>query len=116
MRTRMPLVLFVTMSISALAFGQSKLPNTPRREVVENYFGTDVADSYRWLEKTSDPEVVQWMKAQNAYTREILAKIPGRSGLLDRIKALDNAGSIVYNLQVWGGHYFYLKTNWRKRV
>lgn len=49
------------------------------------------------------------MKAQNDYTREALAKIPGRESLLERIKSLDNAGSIVYSLQVWGGHYFYLK-------
>jgi prolyl oligopeptidase len=111
MRSRFPLVLFFTMCIAAVAFGQSKLPNTPRREVVENYFGTDVADPYRWLEKTSDPEVVQWMKTQNDFTRETLAKIPGRSSLLDRIKSLDNAGSIVYSLQVWGGHYFYLKAD-----
>ena len=111
MRSRTPLVLFFTISISAVAIGQSKLPNTPRREVVESYFGTEVADPYRWLEKTSDPEVVQWMKAQNDFTRETLAKIPGRSELLDRIKSLDNAGSIVYSLQVWGGHYFYLKAD-----
>ena len=111
MRNRIPFVLFLTMYISAVAFGQSKLPNTPRREVLETYFGTDVADPYRWLEKTSDPEVVQWMKAQNDFTRETLAKIPGRSELLDRIKSLDNAGSIVYSLQVWGGHYFYLKAD-----
>ena len=111
MRRRPALVLLFTTCISAIAFGQSKLPNTPRREVVENYFGTDVADPYRWLEKTSDPEVVQWMKAQNDFTRETLAKIPGRISLLDRIKSLDNAGSIAYSLQVWGGHYFYLKAD-----
>ena len=111
MRSRFSLVLFFTMCIAAVAFGQSKLPNTPRREVTEKNFGTDVADPYRWLEKTSDPEVVQWMKAQNDFTRETLAKIPGRSALLDRIKSLDNAGSIVYSLQVWGGHYFYLKAD-----
>jgi prolyl oligopeptidase len=111
MRSRIALVLFFTMCISAVAFGQSKLPNTPRRKVVESYFGTEVTDPYRWLEKTSDPEVVQWMKAQNDFTRETLAKIPGRTGLLDRIRSLDNAGSIVYSLQVWGGHYFYLKAD-----
>lgn len=101
----------------ALAFGipgpslaQSKLPMTPVREVVEDYFGTKVTDPYRWLENTSDPEVVDWMKAQNDYTRGVLSKIPGLSGLADRIKSLDNAGAVVSSLQVWSGHYFYLKT------
>ena len=30
--------------------------------------------------------------------------------MLTRIKALDNSGSVVSALQVWGGRYFYLKT------
>ena len=80
------------------------------REVTDDYFGTKVTDPYRWLENTKDPEVVAWMKAQNDYTRAVLARIPGRDQLLTRIKALDNSGSVVSVLQVWGGRYFYLKT------
>jgi prolyl oligopeptidase len=101
--------LGLALLASALAFGQAKLPDTPRRDVTEDYFGTRVVDPYRWLEKTSDPDVVGWMKAQNDFTRETLAKIPGRGNLLERVKSLDNAGPVVYSLQVWGGHYFYLK-------
>jgi prolyl oligopeptidase len=93
-----------------LAISQVNLPKTPVRDVTEDYFGTKVSDPYRWLENTSDPEVVSWMKSENDYTREALAKIPGREQLLDRIKSLDNAGATVFSLQVWGGHYFYLKT------
>lgn len=98
------------LSISSAAVAQIKLPNTPVRNVTEDYFGTKVTDPYRWLENTSDPEVVSWMKQQNDYTRDALAKIPGREELLARIKSLDNAGAVVSDLQVWGGHYFYLKT------
>src|SRR5438270_824309 len=102
--------LTLTLLFSVTVFGQVKLPKTPVREVTEDYFGTKVTDPYRWLENTSDPEVVSWMKSQNDYTREQLGKIPGRDKLLDRIKSLDNAGAVVASLQVWGGHYFYLKT------
>lgn len=97
--------------IPTAVIAQAKLPHTPIRNVTEDYFGTSVSDPYRWLEKTSDPEVVSWMKAQNDYTREALAKIPGRDKLLDRIKSLDNAGAVVSGLQVWGGRYFYFKTD-----
>jgi prolyl oligopeptidase len=103
-------ILAVAILLTGLAFSQVQLPKTAVREVTEDYFGTKVTDPYRWLENTSDPEVVAWMKAQNDYTREALARIPGRDKLLDRIKALDNAGPVVSGLQVWGGHYFYLKT------
>jgi prolyl oligopeptidase len=102
--------LGLLLIVSAVAFGQVKLPKTPVREVTDDYFGTKVSDPYRWLETTSDPEVVSWMKSQNDYTRGLLDKIPGRDKLLDRIKSLDNAGVVVSSLQVWGGHYFYLKT------
>ena len=102
--------LFAFVIIASSALAQSKLPNTPVRSVTDDYFGTKVSDPYRWLENQKDPEVVAWMKAQNDYTREVLAKIPGRDQLRERIRALDNAGSVVSGLQVWGGRYFYYKT------
>ena len=65
-----------------LAAAQSAPPKTPVRDVTEEFFGVKVVDPYRWLENTSDPEVVAWMKAQNDYTREALARIPHRDELL----------------------------------
>ena len=109
MRRTVLIILSVPVFLTGLAFSQAHLPKTPVREVIEDYFGTKVTDPYRWLENTSDPEVGVWMKAQNDYTREALTRIPGREKLLDRIKQLDNAGPVVSSLQVWGGHYFYLK-------
>jgi prolyl oligopeptidase len=110
MRRVFSIVLPLLLVIPAVASAQSELPKTPVRAVIDNYFGTNVVDPYRWLENTSDPEVVAWMKAQNDYTRAVLARIPGRDELLARIKSLDNAGNTVSGLQVWGGHYFYYKT------
>ena len=102
-------LLFLSFFAPRIASAQTPLPQTPVREVTDEYFGTKVADPYRWLENQSDPEVVAWMKAQNDHARAILANIPGRDQLLERIKALDNAGVVVSGLQVWGGRYFYLK-------
>lgn len=97
--------------IASSLVAQVKLPKTPVRDVTEDYFGTKVTDPYRWLENISNPDVISWMKQENDYTRQILATIPGRDQLLKRIEALDNAGAAVAALQVWGGHYFYLKTD-----
>jgi prolyl oligopeptidase len=99
--------VFLLLSYAA---AQVALPKTPVREVTEEYFGTRVSDPYRWLEKTDNPEVVAWMKAQNDYTRTLLARIPGRDQLLERVKSLDNASAIVSGLQVAARHYFYYKT------
>ena len=110
MRRLIRYVLPLLLLIPAVASAQSQLPNTPVRPVTEDYLGTKVVDPYRWLENTADPEVIAWMKAQNDYTRAVLGRIPGRDELLARIKSLDNAGNTVSGLQVWGGHYFYYKT------
>ncbi len=110
MRRRIGFALALLLLIPTVATAQSQLPNTPVRAVIDDYFGTKVVDPYRWMENTSDPEVIAWMKAQNDYTRAVLARIPGRDELLARIKSLDNAGNTVSGLQVWGGHYFYYKT------
>ena len=110
MRNLMRFLLVFAAVGAALAAAQSKLPQTPIHEVTDDYFGTKVTDPYRWLENTTDPQVTAWMKAQNDYTRQVLASIPGRDKLLGRVKALDDAANVVSALQVWGGHYFYLKT------
>jgi prolyl oligopeptidase len=110
MRRQIGFALALLLLIPTVATAQSQLPNTPVRAVIDDYFGTKVVDPYRWMENTSDPEVIAWMKAQNDYTRAVLARIPGRDELLARIKSLDNAGNTVSGLQVWGGHYFYYKT------
>lgn len=51
---------------------QIKLPETPAREVTDTYFGTKIADPYRWRENLKSPEVASWMKTQNDYTRTVL--------------------------------------------
>jgi prolyl oligopeptidase len=106
MQRLLPLLLLIPMFSGA----QAKPPVAPVREVTEDYFGTKVTDPYRWMEKTEDPEVVNWMKAQNDHTRAILANIPERERLLERIKSLDNTSTVVSAVQVWGGRLFYYKT------
>ena len=56
-------------------------PQTYRGDVVEKAFGESVADPYRWLENDvrKDPEVANWVAAQNAVTQATLAKLPGKA-------------------------------------
>src|ERR1700690_1498971 len=66
-------------------------PVAPVEAVTNTYFGTAIADPYRYLENLSDPKVMAWLKAQNGYTHSVLDRIPGREALLARIQELDNA-------------------------
>ena len=94
----------------ALSAAPPSAPVAPVREVTENYFGQTVVDPYRWMENTKDPEVISWLKAQNDATRAALGRIPGRPAFLERIRALDDAGTSVSGLQWAPGMYFYFKT------
>src|SRR5437868_8563584 len=101
--------LVATLGFSSLA-AQTGPPPTPVPDVSDTYFGTTVIDHYRYLEELKNPEVVTWFKAQNDYTRGVLASIPGREQLYNRVRQLDTTSISVNAIQVDGGRYFYLKT------
>lgn len=63
---------------------------TKKGEVVDTYFGTQVADPYRWLEDDRSAETGDWVKAQNKVTFDYLAQIPYRDQIKQRLEALWN--------------------------
>lgn len=89
----------------------SRPPEARIDNVETDYFGTKVADPYRWMEKgPSDPDFLQFLHAQNTYTRSVLAGISGRDALLARIHALDTAVTRVSRWQRVGSSIFYSQT------
>lgn len=78
--------------------------------VVEDYFGCEVADPYRYLEDLNEPKVAAIMKAEAERTRAVMDSIPGRNALLKRITELSNGSPATVNhLKARGGLLFYLK-------
>jgi prolyl oligopeptidase len=65
-------------------------PATAKTEQVDTYFGTKVADPYRWLEDDNSAETKAWVEAQNRTTFGYLEKIPFRAALRERIRAIAN--------------------------
>lgn len=63
-------------------------PKTRKDDITDNYFGTQVADPYRWLEDDMSSETKQWVKAENAVTQAYLAQVPSRNKLKERLKVL----------------------------
>lgn len=47
-------------------------PITKKDEVIEEISGISVSDPYRWLEDSSNPEVIKWVNSQNEYLYESL--------------------------------------------
>jgi prolyl oligopeptidase len=54
-------------------------PPAPRGTVTDTYFGTVVADPYRWLEDVDSPQTTAWVHAEGALTRSYLDAIPQRA-------------------------------------
>ncbi len=109
------ILAFASVVIQAPAQSIAGLPAppvAPVRTVTTDYFGTSVTDPYRYMENLNDPDVAAWFKAQNSYTRAVLARIPGRDALLARIQELDRSTPAVVRsiVALPGGRYFYQKT------
>jgi len=80
-------------------------------QTVTDYFGTKVADPYRWMEEGGESSrLTDFLKSQNAYTRSVLDSLKGRHALLARIQQLDNAVPTVVSWQRGGTSLFYLAT------
>jgi prolyl oligopeptidase len=88
-------------------------PVTARIEASDSYFGTKVADPYRWLESLDSPEVQAWVKSQNALSQPRLAELPWREWIKTRLSQLWDYER--YEVPVKrGGHYFYLHNDGRQ--
>jgi len=89
------LLLTATSSVLRSQSAKSPLPPSPPvapvKPVTDDYYGNKITDPYRYMEDLKDSEVQAWLKAQNDYTRAVLASIPGRAKLLARIEELDQS-------------------------
>ncbi len=65
-----------------------KYPKTKKVDQVDDYFGTKVADPYRWLENDTSKETASWVKAENKVTFDYLSKIPFREKIRERLKQI----------------------------
>ena len=85
-------------------------PESKKGDTVDDYFGTKVADPYRWLEADANvPEVASWVEAQNKVTFAYLEKIPFRQKIKDRLTQLYNYPK--YSAPTRRGDYFFYTKN-----
>jgi len=82
------IVSFVAISVTAQ--DGNGYPATRKVDQVDNYFGTEVKDPYRWLENNDSPEVAEWVEAQNKVSFGWLEKIPYRNAVKERLMKLFN--------------------------
>jgi prolyl oligopeptidase len=99
-----------TASASTAAAAQPAFvyPDTRRVDVVDNEFGVQVADPYRWLENDvrNDPEVAAWVAAQNKVTDAFLETLPLRGWFKERMTQLYDYERFGLPVKK-GSRYFY---------
>ncbi|MFR9523025.1 MAG: prolyl oligopeptidase family serine peptidase [Rikenellaceae bacterium] len=101
-----------TLAVSCMNSPKIELneyPLTERGDVVENYFGTAVADPYRWLEDDSSEATAAWVKAQNEVTFDYLEQIPYREDIKQRLTELWNYAK--ESAPAKHGDYYYYSYN-----
>ncbi|MCB0372277.1 MAG: S9 family peptidase [Muricauda sp.] len=85
-------------------------PTTKKVDTVDNYFGTEVKDPYRWLEDDRSAETEAWVKEQNSATFGYLEKIPFRQDLKNRLEKLWNYEKVGSPFKE-GDYTYYYKNN-----
>ncbi len=63
-------------------------PETMKVDTVDNYFGVEVPDPYRWLEDDMSDETADWVQRQNDVTFAYLDNITYRENLKKRLEEL----------------------------
>lgn len=80
--------LALPLSLLAACGGGFDYPETRKEAVSDTLHGVVVEDPYRWLEDDHDPEVLEWVDAQNEVTFDHLRSLPEREALRDRLTEL----------------------------
>ncbi|MBG6236046.1 prolyl oligopeptidase [Pedobacter sp. CAN_A7] len=82
-------------------------PETKKEDVKDTYFGTTVADPYRWLEDDRSEATKAWVTAQNEVSQKYFAQIPFRGAIKDRLTKLMNYEKYSQPFKEGGYTYFY---------
>lgn len=84
-------------------------PETRVVDQIDDYFGTPVADPYRWLEDIDSEETLAWINAQNDLTFGFLEAIPTREAIMARLTELCNYPR--YSSPLHRGSFYFFRLN-----
>ena len=105
------LLIILAMTAIAIESCAPKLPQTRKDDTVDNYFGPEVADPYRWLEDDASAETAAWVKAQNKVTDAYLKKLPARAKILSRLKEVANYEKVGAPSHKKNGKWYFYKND-----
>ncbi len=109
-------VLGVALAIGQIGAAQSihgregiVLPTPPPVEaqpVTDDYFGTKITDSYRWLEDSKSTQTRAFISDENAYTNRYMKQAKIRNQIVDDLDPLENVSSTTTPMERAGSYFF----------
>ena len=103
------LLVAALLFVSGCSPKRKMVPETDRRPVADEYYGTRITDDYRWLDSLNDPAVRAWNQRQNAHTRGYLDKIPALGEIQRRLHRLYEEKATEYSSLTFRKKLFALK-------
>lgn len=100
------LMTMATIATTLAAAQGLHYPKAEKDGTVDIYYGTRVADPYRWLENDTSRQTMAWVEAENRVTNEYLSRIPLRKRLLKRMTELSSYEKVSAPAKHNGKWYF----------
>jgi prolyl oligopeptidase len=105
---------FLALLSTAVLLGASapqrlSYPPAPAHLVTDTYFGTSVADPYRWLEDPAAAETRAWVAAESDLARRYIRGRPAYAAIRARVETLAQGSPARSGLQIAGRHWIYLR-------
>ncbi len=104
------IVLVIAFAACQKEAAKLNYPVTKKVDQADDYFGTTVADPYRWLEDDNAEDTLAWVEAQNKVTFGYLDTIPFRPKIKERLTEIFNYPRYSSPFRV-GEHYFFYKND-----
>jgi len=99
--------LFLASCSSQVMKNSLNYPETKKVEHTDEYFGTKVADPYRWLEDDRAEDTKDWVQREVAFTQNYLNQIPFREEIRTQLKNIWNYEKISAPFKEGDYTYFY---------
>jgi prolyl oligopeptidase len=114
MKKTMVMIILIVMVVAFAACKKEAVrlayPETKKAGQVDDYFGTKVADPYRWLEDDNAEDTKAWVEAQNKVTFGYLDTIPFRPKIKERLTEIYNYPRYSSPFRA-GGYYIFYKND-----
>ncbi len=95
--------------LGATAPQRPAYPPAPPQPVTDTYFGTAVADPYRWLEDPASPATHAWATAETDLATRFIRAQPAYAAIRGRVETLAQGSPSRGGLQIAGRRWVYLR-------